>query len=139
MSGRICIVTGANAGIGKQASLQLAKAGFHVIMACRSRNRGEEARNEISSTAPSLSVELMVVDMGQLRSVRKLAEEFTSKYERPDVLIPQRSESSGTITMVPLPSECREREVRYIAPWGGKGSKASWVQVLPWGIDTFHS
>ena len=34
--------------------------------------------------------------------------------------IPQRSESSGSITMVPLPSECRESKVRYPAPWGGK-------------------
>jgi hypothetical protein len=40
--------------------------------------------------------------------------------------------------MVPLPSECRERKVRYPALWGGKGGKASFSQGLPWGIDTFH-
>ncbi|MBI9096573.1 MAG: nucleotidyl transferase AbiEii/AbiGii toxin family protein [Sphaerochaeta sp.] len=50
--------------------------------------------------------------------------------------IPQRSESSGS--MLPLPSEWRESKVRYPAPWGGKGGNASWVQGLPWGIDTFH-
>ena len=33
--------------------------------------------------------------------------------------------------MVPIPSECRESKVRYPAPWGGKGGKASWVQGLP--------
>jgi len=38
--------------------------------------------------------------------------------------------------MGPFPSECRENKVKYPAPWGGKGGKASWVQGLPWGIDT---
>ncbi len=37
-----------------------------------------------------------------------------------------------------LPSECRERKVRYLAPWGGTGGEASWVHPLPWGVDTFH-
>ncbi|MBI9094636.1 MAG: hypothetical protein JEY71_07125 [Sphaerochaeta sp.] len=34
--------------------------------------------------------------------------------------IPQRSESSGSITMVPLPSECRESKVRYVSPLARK-------------------
>jgi hypothetical protein len=40
--------------------------------------------------------------------------------------------------LVLIPSECRERKVKYPAPWGGKGGKASAFQGLPWGIDTFH-
>jgi len=40
--------------------------------------------------------------------------------------------------MVLLPSECRESKVLYPFPWGGKGGNASWVQGLPWSIDTFH-
>ena len=39
--------------------------------------------------------------------------------------IPQRSESSKSITMLPLPCECWESKVRYSAPWGGKGGNAS--------------
>ena len=54
------------------------------------------------------------------------------------LVIPQRSESSGSINMLPLPSEGRESKVSYSAPWGGKGGNASLVQGLPWGIDTFH-
>ena len=53
-------------------------------------------------------------------------------------MIPQRSERSGSILMVPIPSECQESKVKYPAPWGGKGRKAAWIQGLPWGIDTFH-
>jgi hypothetical protein len=46
-------------------------------------------------------------------------------------LIPQQTERSGSILMVPLPSECRESKVEYAAPSGGKGGKASAFQGLP--------
>jgi hypothetical protein len=41
--------------------------------------------------------------------------------------------------MVPFPSECRERKVKYPTPFGGKGGEGFSFQGLPWGIDTFHS
>ncbi|MCF7944068.1 MAG: hypothetical protein K9L75_00855 [Spirochaetia bacterium] len=52
--------------------------------------------------------------------------------------IPKRSERSGSNEKVPFPSESRERKEKYPAPWGGKRGEDSWVQGLPWGIDTFH-
>lgn len=41
---QVCIVTGANAGIGLSTSEALARMGAHVILACRNKARGEEAR-----------------------------------------------------------------------------------------------
>jgi len=87
MDKRICIITGANAGIGKQAAEQLAREDFHVIMACRNKGRGEAALNDIKEINPSASIEMMVVDMGQMESVRNMAELFSQKYGRLDVLI----------------------------------------------------
>jgi hypothetical protein len=52
--------------------------------------------------------------------------------------IPQRSERSGSSILVPILSECLESKVKYPAPWGGKGGKASVFQGWPWGIDTLH-
>ncbi len=87
MNKKICIITGANSGIGKEAVEQLAQEGFHVIMACRNEERGEAALNEIKERNPSLSIELMIVDMEEMESVKKMAEAFNSKFDRLDVLI----------------------------------------------------
>ena len=47
MNEKICLVTGANSGIGKVAAKALAAGGATVIMVCRNRDKGEAARDEI--------------------------------------------------------------------------------------------
>lgn len=42
LTGKTIIVTGANAGIGKAATIQLAQLGAHVVMMSRSAERGEK-------------------------------------------------------------------------------------------------
>ena len=42
MDKKVCILTGANAGIGKAAAELLGLNGFHVIMVCRDKKRGED-------------------------------------------------------------------------------------------------
>jgi NAD(P)-dependent dehydrogenase (short-subunit alcohol dehydrogenase family) len=49
MIGRVCMVTGANSGIGKETALGLARMGATVVMVCRHRGRGEAARSEIAA------------------------------------------------------------------------------------------
>ena len=44
------MVTGANSGVGKATALALAQMGASVVMVCRDRARGEEARSEITTT-----------------------------------------------------------------------------------------
>lgn len=87
MNKKICIVTGANSGIGYQAAIQIGQEGYHVILACRNEERGNKALTEIREINPSFSGELQVVDIGQRASICKFAEEFNNKYEKLDVLI----------------------------------------------------
>ena len=47
MNGKTVVLTGANTGIGKQTTLELAKRGARVVMACRDMERGEAARTEL--------------------------------------------------------------------------------------------
>ena len=84
---RICIITGANSGIGKQAALKIADEGYHVILACRSAERARDARNDIVTANPGRSVESMLVDMGSQHSIREFAARIIEKYPQVDVLI----------------------------------------------------
>lgn len=87
MDKKICIITGANAGIGKAAALQVVKKGFHVILACRNETRGKEALREIMNQSDSKSAEVMIVDMSSQSSIRAFAGKFLSQYDSLDVLI----------------------------------------------------
>ncbi len=87
MSGKVCVVTGANSGIGKETAEGLARMGATVVMVCRDRERGQAALEEIKSKSGNRSVELMICDFASQAQIRKLAEEFKQKHNRLDVLI----------------------------------------------------
>jgi NAD(P)-dependent dehydrogenase (short-subunit alcohol dehydrogenase family) len=87
MSGKICIVTGANSGIGKETALGLAQMGARVIMVCRNAEKGKAALEEIRRESGSSQVDLLIADMSSQASVRALAEEIRQKYPRLDVLV----------------------------------------------------
>jgi NAD(P)-dependent dehydrogenase (short-subunit alcohol dehydrogenase family) len=87
LTNKTIIITGANSGIGKAASIQLAKLGATVIMACRSAERGAQAVAEVRETTGSSTVELMRVDLSEQKSVHAFATEFLKRHARLDVLI----------------------------------------------------
>ena len=87
LTGKVIIVTGANSGIGKAASIQLAKLGAHVVMMCRSKERGEQALQDVRSASNSDRLDLILVDMASQESVRQAVSEFLSRHSRLDVLI----------------------------------------------------
>ena len=87
LTNKTIIVTGANSGIGKAASIQLAQFGAHVVMMCRSRERGEQALQDVRTASKSEKVELILVDMSSQESVRNAVNDFLGKHSRLDVLI----------------------------------------------------
>lgn len=87
LEGKICLITGANSGIGKETSIGLAKMGAHVLMVCRNRTKGETARKEISKRSGDTSVDLLICDLSSLAQVRKLADNVKESYGRLHVLI----------------------------------------------------
>jgi NAD(P)-dependent dehydrogenase (short-subunit alcohol dehydrogenase family) len=84
---KIIIITGGNSGIGKAASIQLAKLGATVVLACRSKERGAQALNEVRSAAQSSTVELMQVDLSSQTSIREFVDAFKQRFEYLHVLI----------------------------------------------------
>jgi NAD(P)-dependent dehydrogenase (short-subunit alcohol dehydrogenase family) len=87
MHGRVCLVTGANSGIGREAARELARLGAHVVMACRDAARGEAARAEIVSDTGSSTVELLLVDLASQRSIREAVAAFRSRHAALHVLV----------------------------------------------------
>jgi len=87
MSGKVCIVTGANSGIGKVTALELARMGAHVVMVCRDRARGEAALAEIKQATGNDQLELMLCDLSSQADIRRFADEFKATHTRLDVLV----------------------------------------------------
>lgn len=98
MKDRIVIVTGANSGMGLASTVQLARKGAHVVMACRSAERGAQALAEarrLSQGEGAGDIEIMLCDLGSLASIRSFAEQFAAKYARLDVLV----NNAGVVTL----------------------------------------
>ncbi len=47
LEGKLVVITGANTGLGKETTAELARRGASVIMACRNLERAENAKAEI--------------------------------------------------------------------------------------------
>lgn len=84
---KIVIVTGANAGIGRETVRRLAEAGATVIMACRSLERSQPVREQIVQESGNAQVHLLPVDMASLESIRMFVSEFQARFKRLDALI----------------------------------------------------
>jgi NAD(P)-dependent dehydrogenase (short-subunit alcohol dehydrogenase family) len=83
----VAVVTGANSGMGKAISTELARTGAVVVMLCRSKERGEAALKEVKELSGSSNVELMTCDLGSIKSIENFCMEFKKKYNRLNVLV----------------------------------------------------
>jgi len=87
MEARVCLVTGANSGLGKATALGLARMKATVVMVCRDQARGEGAQAEIKSVSGNPHVELMLADLSSQADIRRLAESFKARHPRLHVLV----------------------------------------------------
>ena len=85
LTGRVCLVTGANSGIGLQTSLALAERGATVWMLCRDPQRGRDAVREVRRRSGSRRVRLGLLDISDLDAVRRFARALDAR--RVDVLV----------------------------------------------------
>lgn len=87
MDQKICLITGANSGIGKVTASKLAEDGMLVIMLCRNREKGQKAKEDIIAKTGKDNIDLIIADLSSQSQVKKAAEEFYTKYHRLDILI----------------------------------------------------
>jgi hypothetical protein len=86
-SGKVTVITGANSGLGFQATRVLARKGAHVVMAVRDTAKGEKAAADVRAAVPKADLEVMALDLASLASIRAFAAAFGSSHDRLDLLI----------------------------------------------------
>jgi NAD(P)-dependent dehydrogenase (short-subunit alcohol dehydrogenase family) len=79
LDNRTFIVTGASSGIGKITALELAKRGAHVILACRSVAKAQPIVDELARETGNAKIELVELDLADLASVRRCAEQLLAR------------------------------------------------------------
>src|SRR5215510_12928102 len=99
MDEKICLVTGANSGIGKVTAKALAAGGATVIMVCRNRDKGHAARDEIVRETRNENVVLMIADFSDLSQIRSLASDVKAKYPRLHTLVNNAGAYNGKRTL----------------------------------------
>ena len=87
MDNKICLVTGANAGIGFETAKSLCAQGATTILVCRSEEKARKAAAEIKKEVPDAKTDFAVADLSSQKQLHELAGNILSRYDRLDVLI----------------------------------------------------
>ena len=87
LAGKTAIITGGNSGIGLEAAKVLAGKGLRIILAVRNEVKGDAARKEILSSHPQATVEIRILDVADLASVRSFADGILCDVHSLDLLI----------------------------------------------------
>ena len=87
LTGKVVLVTGANAGIGRETSLALVRKGATVVMAARNPEKGADAVAYVTHRADRGRAVLGQLDLASFASIRSFAAWFLDEFDRLDVLV----------------------------------------------------
>ncbi|HEX2987190.1 MAG TPA: SDR family NAD(P)-dependent oxidoreductase, partial [Chloroflexota bacterium] len=87
MKGKLCVVTGATSGIGRETALGLARLGAEVVVVGRDRTKTEGVTKEIREETGNSAVHYALADLSSQTEIRRLAQELKDRFPRLDVLV----------------------------------------------------
>lgn len=87
MKGKRCLITGATAGIGEVAAIDLAKRNCDVVIVGRNESRCQATLAKMRATGGTGDLSYLVADLSSRKSVLNLANQYREKYDRLDILI----------------------------------------------------
>lgn len=86
MQGKVVVITGANTGVGLETAVGVAAQGATTVLACRNPAKAEAAAHEVTQRTWNDDVHVVALDLADLASVRKAADDILSRWDRLDVL-----------------------------------------------------
>lgn len=84
---KVAVVTGSSSGVGKETARELAAKGYHVVFACRSKEKAEEAMRYATAAVPEAKTTYINLDTSKMVTVKAFVREFTAAFDRIDVLV----------------------------------------------------
>ncbi|MBQ7526653.1 MAG: SDR family NAD(P)-dependent oxidoreductase [Bacteroidaceae bacterium] len=113
---KLAIITGAGTGMGFEEAKAVAGKGFHTIMACHHPEAAEERRQAIVRETGNEHVEVVGIDLANLSSVRRFADQIKARFQHLDLLM----NNAGTLeTGLHITQDNMERtvQVNYVGPY----------------------
>ena len=87
IEGKVVLVTGPTAGIGREIARALARQGADLVLGCRDLERGRRVAEELRALPAAGGIEVMQVDTSSRRSIREFGNAFRAARPRLDVLV----------------------------------------------------
>lgn len=91
------VITGANAGLGFQTALKLARTGARIVMACRNPEKAQQAQRDLQALVPLAQTIVIALDVSEPASIREFGRRFSQQVGQLDVLI-----NNAGIVAIPL-------------------------------------
>ena len=86
LEGKVAIVTGSNSGTGYGITFHLARHGCKVIMAARNEGKLTEARDSMLKEVPEADLEIEILDLMNLQSIKDFCARIAERYQKIDFL-----------------------------------------------------
>lgn len=87
MSGKVCMVTGATSGIGKETARELARMAATVVVVSRDPERCAAVVEEFRKETDNQKVDYLMADLSSQAEIHRLVNDFQHRYDRLDVLV----------------------------------------------------
>ena len=113
---KLAIITGADGGMGYEETKAVAEKGYHTIMACYSPKLAEPKRKKLIEETGNPDIEIIGINLADLKSVKRFADEVKSRFQHLDLLMNNAGtmETGRHITVDGLE---RTVSVNYVGPY----------------------
>lgn len=116
MNDKICLITGANAGIGFETAKKLCAQGATTVLICRSEEKCRKAVSDLKKEVPNAKAEYAIADLSSQQQILDLAGTMLDRYKKIDVLV---NNAASWFSDFALTEEGIERQwaINHLAPF----------------------